>query len=77
MSRRYRVQIPSEAVDQEQVEESPQEGLQAVLRGHPSTKGRWRGCKQTTQAEVRPSIEHWIVAFNDETTSEATVSKLE
>jgi hypothetical protein len=77
MPRKFRVWIPSEAVDQEQVEESHQEALEAVLRTHPRTKDRWRGCKQTPQAEVRPSIEHWLVAFNDETTTNATVSKLD
>ena len=75
MPRKYRVRIPSEAVDEEQVEESSQEALQAVLRTNSRTKDRWRGCQQTSQAEVRPSIEHWIVAFSDETTTGATVSR--
>lgn len=59
------------------MEAGHREALQAVLRTDSRTKGRWRGCQQTSEAEVRPSIEHWIVAFDDETTTEATVSMAE
>lgn len=77
MPRKYRISIPSVGIDREQVEESHRAALQAVLRTDEKTKGRWRGCEQTPQAEVRPSIEHWIVAFGDETTGEATVAMVD
>ena len=48
-----------------------QESIASGSRQRPSTRSRWR------RAPRRPSIEHWIVAFNDETTTEATVSKVD